>query len=84
MAPKIPYQGKHREFGILQKNMENTGNFVCSNFKFPDSKDSGYCVIYSEISNCYRGNLQSDGENTGKVIGDLQIGFEWGLFSDFN
>ena len=38
-------QGKHRESGNFAKN---TGNFVCSSCKFPDSKGEGYCGIYRE------------------------------------
>ena len=50
MAKIIPCQGKHREFGnfvktqgILSKHRENTGNFVSSSCKCPDSRSKGYC-----------------------------------------
>ena len=33
--------------------LENTGNFVCSSCKFPDSKGKGYCDICCKISIFY-------------------------------
>ena len=38
MAKNNPCQGEHREFGKFAKTHENSGNFVCSSCKFPDSK----------------------------------------------
>ena len=46
MQKKLPCQGKNREFEKnLPKHRENTGNFVCSSCKFPDSKVKEYCDI---------------------------------------
>ena len=45
MAKKKSVSGKTQ--GIL-KFCQNTGNFVCSSCKFPDSKGKGYCDICSE------------------------------------
>ena len=45
-AAKIHCQGKHMEFGFF---FQNTGNFVCSCSKFPNSKDQRllpYCHKY--------------------------------------
>ena len=37
--------GKTGNLEILPKHRENTGNFVCSSFKFPDAKGKGYCDV---------------------------------------
>ena len=38
--PKNSLSGKTHG---ISKFCQNTGNFVCSSRKFPDSKDTGYC-----------------------------------------
>ena len=46
---KIPVRENTGNLEILPKHWENTGNFVCSSCKFPDSKGKGYCNICCEI-----------------------------------
>ena len=45
---KIPVRENAGNLEILPKHRENTGNFVCSNCKFPHSKGKGYCDICRE------------------------------------
>ena len=71
----------------IWKFRQNTGNFVCSSCKLPDSKilklffRSWNClpgqflyVIVTNHVNWHRENLRSDRENTGK----LKMQFVWG------
>ena len=84
MAKKKILSGKTQ--GIW-KFCQNTGNFVCSSCKFPDSKGKGYCdiccntffsvsfvyIIVTNYVNWHRENLRLDREKTG----NFKIQFEW-------
>ena len=46
-----------RENTGIWKLCQNTGNFVCSSSKFPETKDAGYCDICRVISNFFKVNF---------------------------
>ena len=79
---------------ILPKHGENTGNFVCSDCKFPDCKDTRYCdycrqgfelfnvsfayEIVGNLLNWHKKKIPVKQGNTGGNTGNYQIEFEWG------
>ena len=48
IAQKNACEGNTGNLEILPKHRENTGNLVCSNYKFPDSKGKRYFEICRE------------------------------------